>query len=93
MLGTCIGRVTTVARELTKYKLYVAVQEVRGDTGGTLGAGNYVFSLEKETKVSIGNRIFAHRGVVSAVERAEFVSGKISYIVLRDHWCNIIAYQ
>jgi len=49
--------------------------------------------LEKETTASIGNRIFAQHRIVSAVKRAEFISGRISYIVLRDRWCNIIAYQ
>jgi hypothetical protein len=27
---------------------------------------------------------------VSAVKRVEFVSDRISYIILRDRWCNII---
>ena len=30
-----------------------------------------------------------HR-IVSAVKRVEFVSGRISYIVLKGRWCNII---
>jgi len=28
--------------------------------------------------------------MVSAVKRVEFVSDRVSYIVLRDCWCNII---
>jgi len=27
---------------------------------------------------------------VSAVKKVEFVSDRVSYIVLRGHWCNII---
>jgi len=33
---------------------------------------------------------FVHRGVVSAVKRVEFVSDRLSYIVLRGRWHNII---
>jgi exonuclease III len=39
----------TVARELARYKLdLVGVQEVRWDKGGTVRAGDYIFSMEKE---------------------------------------------
>ena len=33
---------------------------------------------------------FAHRRTVSAVKRVEFVGDRLSYIVLRGRWCNII---
>jgi hypothetical protein len=31
-----------------------------------------------------------HQRIVSAINRVEFVSARMSYIVLRGHWCNII---
>jgi hypothetical protein len=31
-----------------------------------------------------------HRRIISAVRRVEFVSDRMSYIILRGHWCNII---
>jgi len=31
-----------------------------------------------------------HHRIVSAVKRVEFVSDRVSYIVLRGRWCNII---
>jgi hypothetical protein len=31
-----------------------------------------------------------HKGIVSAVKRVEFVSDRMSYIILRDRWCDII---
>ena len=34
--------------------------------------------------------LFVHHRIVSAVKRVEFVSGRVSYIVLRGRWCNII---
>ena len=33
---------------------------------------------------------FVHHRIVSAVKRVEFVSDRVSYIVLRGRWCNII---
>ena len=39
---------------------------------------------------SIGNRFFVHRRIVSAVKRVEFVSDRLSYIVMRGRWRNII---
>jgi len=39
------GSLTTVVRKLARYKLnLVSVQEVRWDKGGTVRAGDYIFS-------------------------------------------------
>ena len=38
----------------------------------------------------MGAGIFVYNRIVSAVNRAEFVSDRMSYIVLRALWCNII---
>jgi hypothetical protein len=46
--------------------------------------------LKRKRKSLTGNRIFVHQGIVSAVKRVKFVSDRISYIVLRGRWCNII---
>ena len=32
---------------------------------------------------------FVHHRIVSAVKRVDFVSNRVSYIVLRVCWCNI----
>jgi hypothetical protein len=41
-----------VARELARYKLdVVGVQEVRWEKGGTVRAGDYNISMEKEMKI------------------------------------------
>jgi len=39
----------------------------------------------------LGTGFFVHHRIVSAVKRVEFVSDRVSYIVLRGCWCNIIA--
>ena len=46
--------------------------------------------MDKKTKTSIGNWIFVHRRIVSAVKKLEFFSDRMSYVVLRGRWCNII---
>jgi len=48
------GSLSTAARELARYKSdLVGVQEVRWDKGGTVRAGDEIFSMEKETKIII----------------------------------------
>jgi exonuclease III len=46
--------------------------------------------MERQQNSLIGNRIFVHHRIVSAVKIVEVVSDSLSYIVLRGHWCNII---
>ena len=47
-----MGSLTAAARELARYKLdLVGLQEARWDKGGTVRAGDYNFSMEKEKKI------------------------------------------
>jgi len=49
------------------------------------------FSMGKEMKIINWERVFfVHCRIVSAVKRVEFVSNRLSYIVLRGRWHNII---
>jgi hypothetical protein len=46
--------------------------------------------MEEETKIINWEQdFFVHHRIVSAVKRAEFVSNRVLYIVLRGHWCNV----
>ena len=47
--------------------------------------------MEKEMKIiNWEQEFFVHHRIASSVMRVEFVSDRVSYIVLRGRWCNII---
>jgi hypothetical protein len=81
-----------VARELAKYKLdLVGVQEVRRDKEGTVRAGEFSFLYGKgQESHQLETGFLVRQRIVSAIKRVEFVSDRMSYIVLRGRWCNII---
>ena len=46
------GSFIVAARELARYKLdLVGIQELRWEKGSRLNAGDYIFSMEKKTKI------------------------------------------
>jgi hypothetical protein len=69
----------------------VGVQEVRWDEGGIEPAGEYTFLYGKGNENhKLVTGFFIHKRNMSAVKRAEFVSDRMSSIILRGRWCNII---
>jgi len=55
-----------------------------------ISAGGYNFFLWKRKQKSlIENRIFVHHSIVSLVKRVEFVSDRMSYVVIKGCWYNI----
>jgi exonuclease III len=87
-----IGSLTTVARELGKYKLdLVGVQEVRWEKGGTERAEDYIFFYgQGNGDHQLGTGFFVHKRILSAVRKVESISDWMLYIILTGRWCNII---
>jgi hypothetical protein len=64
----------------------VGVQEVTWDRSGTEPAGNYTFfNGNRNGKHELGRGFFVHKGIISAVKSTEFVSGRLSYIIITDN--------
>jgi hypothetical protein len=62
-----------------------------GTKGGTVRAGDYKFFYGKGNEDhQLGTGFFVHQRLAPAVRRVEFVSDRISYIVTRVRWNNII---
>jgi hypothetical protein len=69
----------------------VGIKEVRWDGYGTEPAGQYTFFYGKwNENHGLGTGFLIHKRIVSAVNRVKFVSDRMSYIILKGHWCNII---
>jgi exonuclease III len=87
------GSLMTVSKELSKYKLdLVGVQEVRWEGGGTEPAGEYTLFYGKGNENhELGTGFFfVHKRITSAVKRVEFISDRMSHIILRGRWCHIL---
>jgi hypothetical protein len=81
------GHLKTESRELAKYKLYlVGIQEVRWDKGSTETSDDYTFCYGNgNADHHLGTGCFIHKGITSAVKKAEFVSDRMPHKILSGH--------
>jgi hypothetical protein len=65
--------------------------QVSWDKRGTEPAAEYTFFYGKGIdKHELGIGFFIHKRIILAVKRVQFVSDRMSYIIPRGRWCNII---
>jgi hypothetical protein len=59
-------------------------------THRTPNSNIHIMLVSLEIILDCMDGFFVHQRMVSAIKRVEFVSARMSYIVLRGRWCNII---
>jgi hypothetical protein len=86
------GSLVSVSNALLKYELnLVGMQEVRWEGGGTEPAGKFAFLYGKGNENhELGTGFLFRKKIVSTVKKFEFVSDRMSYIILRGHLCHLI---
>jgi hypothetical protein len=86
------GSLKAVRSKLAKYNFdLVAVRQVRRVESGSQPADDHTFFyVNGNASHHLGRGFFAHKGIISAVKRVEFIRDRKSYKTPRGRWCDII---
>ena len=55
--------------------------------------GFYFFYGKGNSNQQLGTGFFVHHRTLPAVKSIQFISDRMSYIVVRGHWCNSILFN
>jgi hypothetical protein len=82
-----VDSLRVVGEEISKHKLdLVGGMEVALNEQVNI----YLYMEKGNENHELGTGFFVHKRIISAVKKVKFVSDRISYIILRGRWCNII---
>jgi hypothetical protein len=69
----------------------LGVQEISWEKGGTERAEDCTLLYgEGNGNYQLGTGFFVQKRNILAFRRVEFIGNRMSYILLRNHWCNVI---
>jgi len=85
------GALQVAVRETEKYKLDIlATQEVRWENQDSIPQSKYTFYYRGTQSHDFGTGFLIKKNILPAVQNIKFVNERLSYVMIRTRWCNIV---